>query len=117
MAIVNKINLWRWLPRPRWRLIGLIEEADQVPRKLPNNGAILVGSTLTPKWLVFDCPCRTGHRIMLDMEPTRFPHWRIINHGRLTVLPSIDIEIHERRCHYLIIMGRTIWIPNEELLP
>ncbi len=114
MASLRNIPLWQWLPRPSWRLVMLVNAADEVPQRLPHSGVVLVGSRRNPKWLVFDCPCGTGHRIMLDLEPTHFPHWRVTTRPRLTVWPSVDCRGADRHCHYLIKRGRIIWIEAKE---
>lgn len=94
----------------QWRLILTVDAADEVPKILPRNGVVLVGSKRNPKWLVFDCPCPIGHRIMLDLEPTHFPHWRLVTYPRLAVWPSIDFQGPNYRCHYLIRGGQIIWV-------
>ena len=55
-----------------------------------------------PKWLAFDCPCRTGHQIMLNLDRRRTPYWTVTNTRRLTVSPSIDSYGPGRRCHYFV---------------
>lgn len=114
VAGLNKIAWWQWFPGRSWRVVVLVDDADEVPQRLPRNGVAFVGSERKPKWLVFDCPCRTGHRIMLDLEPTRFPHWRAKTRPRLTVWPSVDYVVPNRRCHYFIRAGRISWIPGKE---
>ena len=47
-----------------------VDEADEVPAELPRNNAVLVGTVKT-KWIVFDCPCQTGHRIMLNVDHSK----------------------------------------------
>src|SRR5437899_8006736 len=39
---------------------------------------------------LFDCPCRTGHRIMLNADPSRPPYWTLNQVVRLTISPSVD---------------------------
>lgn len=102
--------LWRRLAFGRWRLIGTVESADEVPEKLPHEGVVLVAEGAKTKWLVFDCPCRTGHRIMLNADRQRRPFWTFHqNESRLTIAPSIDYRTRERRCHYFIRNGRVVW--------
>ena len=108
-------HLWRrasgWLvPRP-WRLAGIVAECDEVPERIPMRRAFLVGVSSHWKWLVFDCPCRTGHRIMLNLDPGRRPSWtvRLTRRRRITVAPSIDYSGQHRSCHYFIRDGRLVW--------
>ena len=114
MANVSSIPWWQWIPRFSWRIVATVEAADEIPARLPGKGVVLVGSQQHPKWLAFDCPCRTGHRIMITFEATHSPHWRLISAQKLTVCPSVDYRTPSRRCHYLIKHGRIIWVPEKE---
>jgi len=109
MADAMKIRWWKWLPFQPWRTIGLAESADEVPDRLPRNGVALVGSPDRIKWIIFDCPCRRGHRIMLNADIGRAPHWQLNGDWRLSITPSIDYDSSEMRCHYFIRNGRIIW--------
>lgn len=109
MASNMKISWWKWLPFQPWRAVGLAESADEVPERLPRNGVALVGTPDKVKWIVFDCPCRSGHRIMLNADPSRAPNWQLNGGWRLTISPSIDFVGDERRCHYFVRTGRILW--------
>jgi hypothetical protein len=109
MAHLSRIRWWEWLPGRLWRIVTTVEAADEVPGELPKNAAILVGSRSTPKWLVFDCPCRSGHRVMLNLDRARYPHWRLADSKKLTVAPSVDWNVGDRSCHYYIRGGRILW--------
>lgn len=100
----------RVVVRP-WRLAGTVSEGDEVPEHIPARRAFLVGTPAGWKWLVFDCPCRTGHRIMLNLDSARRPRWtvRVSRWRRITVSPSIDYRGGERSCHYWITAGRVVW--------
>jgi hypothetical protein len=106
-----KIPWWQWLPVHKWRIIGAVESADEVPEHLPRNAVALVGSLEYPKWLVFDCPCRGGHRIMLNADKARRPCWALGALHPLTIIPSIDYKAPDaKRCHYLVRKGQVTWI-------
>ena len=109
-----KIAWWQWLPFQRWRIIGAAESADEIPDRLPYNAAALVADQGRVKWIVFDCPCRTGHRIMLNADPGRRPRWALQHVSPLTVSPSIDSHVKGRRCHYLIRNGRVEWVKDSD---
>jgi hypothetical protein len=109
---IDKIRWWQWLPFWRWRIVGQAEAADEVPSRLPRNGAVFIGSETYPKWLAFDCPCRSGHRIMIPLDKARRPHWRIVTSAPLSVHPSVDYTAKDRRCHYFIRQGRIKWAKN-----
>jgi hypothetical protein len=105
------ISIWQWLPFQRWRKVATVESADEIPDRLPRNGAVAVGDSMRSKWIAFDCPCRRGHRIMLNTDSGRRPTWSVSEPGRnrLTIAPSIDARSDGRRCHYHIRGGRVIW--------
>ena len=102
---------WQWLPFQPWRLLGFVPSADEVPVALPRNGAVAVGSPTAAKWIAFDCPCRSGHRIMLNLDPARRPFWRVglTGGGRLSIRPSVDYAGDRRRCHYFVDDGAIRW--------
>jgi len=103
---------WRsWLPFRRWHVAAIVTSADEVPAALPRNGAVLVFDAGLEKWVVFDCPCGRGHRIMLNTDRRRRPAWKVDLRSldRLTIAPSIDAHTNGRRCHYFVRRGRVIW--------
>jgi hypothetical protein len=108
--------LWNWKPGRSWRIVATVEAADEIPIKLPAKGAVLVGSADHPKWLAFDCPCKTGHRhrIMVTLDRARYPHWTLHDAKKLTISPSIDCVSPEHRCHYLVRGGKIFWVKEKE---
>lgn len=107
---MTKIRWWQWLPVWDWRIVTVVDSADEIPQRLPRNGAALVGSLRRPKWIAFDCPCRSGHRIMLSTDKAHSPHWDTTVQGKLTVSPSIDYRHLTRRCHYFVRNGCVSWV-------
>ena len=108
-------RLWRaatgcLVLRP-WLLGGIVAEGDEVPDRLPVRRAFLVGTSPKWKWLVFDCPCRAGHRIILNLDRSRPPYWtlQLSRRRRITIYPSIDYRDRNRSCHYFIRNGRVVW--------
>ncbi len=110
MADLAAIPIWQWLPFFPWRIVAIIDAADAIPSRLPRRGAVLVGSRSHPKWLAFDCPCRGGHRVMLNVDSSRSPHWSMSVDGLLTIGPSVDTRDSARRCHFFIRNGRLAWV-------
>jgi hypothetical protein len=113
MADTKLIGWWQWLPFQPWRIVAVVESAPDVPAVLPRNAAVLVGTRQHPKWIAFDCPCRTGHRILITLDERHKPHWRLMRTARLTLHPSVDSQTNARRCHYFIRNGRTLWAYDE----
>jgi len=106
---MSKIRWWHWLPVFGWRVVAVVESADDIPLRLPRNGVVLVGQPTKPKWIAFDCPCRTGHRIVLNTDKARRPHWSVLLGSKFSVSPSIDYHDRYKRCHYFIRNGRVDW--------
>lgn len=116
MAWLDRFYSWFYRVIPgKWEIVDVLDAADLVPDELPNYGAVLVGSKKRPKWIVFDCPCLSGHRIMLTLDRTHNPHWEITNFTKLSIWPSVDYGDAEKRCHYVIRHGRTYWVKDNIL--
>ena len=104
--------LGRLLPGRRWHIASGVQAADQIPARIPARSAVIVGTPADPRWLAFDCPCRTGHQIMLNLDRRRPPYWTVTSTRRLTVRPSIDSDRPGCRCHYYIREGKVTWVPD-----
>ncbi len=118
------MNLFSWIRHwlSKWRIasksffrpmgvIAIVESADEIPDFLPDRGAVLVLSGGRKKWLAFDCPCGSGHRIMLNLDSARKPFWTITSASskRLSIRPSVDFRGDNRRCHYVVRNGNIHW--------
>lgn len=100
-----------------WRIEATVPEVDQVPRRIRARRAFLVAAEARRKWLVFDCPCGSGHRILLNLDRSRRPFWtlRVAEDRRFTLDRSVDYRDHCRTCHYFLSEGRVEWVvePSE----
>lgn len=99
-----------WL---RWKIGEEVAAADEIPAVIPKRRAVIVRSGRTPTWVAFDCPCGTGHRIMLNLDGGRRPHWSITKPSPLTIYPSVDDATSTRRCHFFIRGGRVVWARDD----
>lgn len=88
----------------------VISSVFDVPAELRRRTAVLVAKGDVEQWLIFDCPCGARHRVMLNLDPTSRPAWRIIDRQRLTLRPSVDEVTEHGRCHYFINKGKVIWV-------
>jgi len=98
--------------RPKWRVTASVRRADDLPDRIPRRAAILVGSPDSPKWIAFGCPCRREHRVLLNLNSAREPHWNVRGTAPLTIWPSIDDRSLPGGCHYFIRAGRIVWVPS-----
>ena len=105
------IAWWQSLPLPWrvWRVVGQVNSGDGVPDRLPDKGVILVGAPGRATWAAFDCPCRRGHRLMVNLDRSRHPFWSVDSLEPLTIRPSIDDVTRDRRCHFVVRRGRISW--------
>ena len=112
MAQLTQLRAW-WqslpLPWRKWRVVGCVDAGDEIPADLPHRGVVLVGTKRRPTWAALDCPCRTGHRLMVNLDSRRPPHWKIAIKPRLSLRPSIDTVMEGRRCHFVLHNGRIRW--------
>ncbi len=106
---------WRSLALPwrTWRVGDEVLAGDEIPTRLPSRGAALVAVGGIQAWLAFDCPRGDGHRIMLNLDPRRYPHWTVRQSNPLTVWPSVDDRVATRRCHFVLRAGRVTWVQDE----
>lgn len=111
----------RLTPGP-WRLEATVSNMDDVPARIRCCRAYLVATATHHKWLVFDCPCGNGHRIVLNLDRAHRPVWsvRLSKAKALTLSPSVDYRGERRACHYVLSNGRVSWVrqpsasaPNE----
>ena len=116
MAMMNRlISWWKSLPLSwsAWRIVASVSAGDEIPHCLPRKGVIVVGSPECATWLAFECPCRTGHRLMVNLDKHRYPFWSIDSLRPLSVWPSIDSMSSSGRCHFVVRNGRIRWIAND----
>lgn len=81
-----------------------------VPDDLGARDAVVVAKAGAPLWLAFDCPCRAGHRVMVNLDARSRPVWRVTSARPLTLVPSVDERTVYGRCHYIIRGGKVRWV-------
>jgi hypothetical protein len=117
MASMNRISWWNWIPWPwrKWSVVLAVDDADEIPERLPRAGVVVVGDIERPKWIAFDCPCRRGHRVMLNMDWQRRPYWLVNQVHPLTLSPSVNDFTIDENCHYFVTDGRIRWVEPVEI--
>ena len=111
------IARWKHLLQPwrAWHVSERVTASDKVPGSLINKEVVLVGKPGNETWAVFDCPCRKGHRLMLNLDGSRHPLWRITSYHPLSIWPSIYETTLGQDCHFVVKNGRIIWVPPSRL--
>lgn len=102
------------LLRP-WRVEATVADMDEVPVRIRRRRAFVVANETRSKWIVFDCPCGRGHRVVLNLDRARRPFWtvRTAKRGAFTLRPSVDYRDGRRSCHYFVSDGRVEWAAPE----
>lgn len=107
------IDWWRRHHRGTAKLnkVRTYESAASLPEQLPRRVIAVAGDP--PAWAAMECPCGSGHRLMLRMRPHgEATVWDLTRtDGRPSLNPSVDYESRERRCHFWIRNGRVTWVP------
>jgi hypothetical protein len=112
---VTSLLFGRWrrlhLGRPSLSHLRYVDTPVSVPDRLRPREFVVVGSSEFPKWAVFDCPCGRGHRLMLSLQRSHRPHWRLEldPHGP-SLWPSVDSRTGYR-CHFWVREGHVHWVP------
>ena len=115
MAVLERVRNWYAsirMPWRRWRLVAAVDAGDEIPEIIPARGIVLVGTTERPLWAAFNCPCGSGHQLMLNLNVSRDPSWEITGSHPMSIRPSVDVTSRTGRCHFLLRRGRIRWVPH-----
>jgi len=97
---------WRWPSSVRFKNVTYIASRTALPAALSEDEFIVVGAASRPKWAIFECPCRRGHRIEIPLDSK----WRLSRHrGRPTLVPSIHLD-GSWHCHFVVTQGAIHWV-------
>lgn len=94
------------LPRCAWRMLGRVAAAEDMPERLPQRGAVLAGPPDCTSRAVFDCPCPTKHRLVVNPDGTGHPFWNTEYRRPLSLRLRIDSVTPEQRCHFNSLGGK-----------
>jgi len=96
----------------RYRITGVVDAADEIPRVLLPRTAVLAGGLANAKWVAFDCPRHATERILLNLSTGRRPRWKTDSTDVLGVRPSVDAVHGGTRCHFWIRHGKVSWVED-----
>src|SRR4051794_8102692 len=101
--------LSRWWKPKDYAHVRHVESMADVPE---GTGAtiFLVGPAATPKWAVFECPCRRNHRLSVPLMRSARPHWTLRNRrGTVSLWPSIWAAANSCGSHFWLRDNRIEW--------
>lgn len=115
----TRAALGAWLSRAVRRQLHYtcavtVDSVLDVPDTLaPRAAALVRPAGLVPQWLAFDCPCRDRHRLLINLSPSRTPHWNVTlaANGAISLTPSVDAFTEAGRCHFWLKQGSIRWVP------
>lgn len=108
-------DLIRWvliklkvIPRPD--LSAQIVKVHPAPEEILPKQILVVGDAQYRKWACFRCPGGCGEVILLSLNQTQHPSWKITidQLGRPTIHPSVR-QLNECRCHFFVRQGSIEW--------
>jgi hypothetical protein len=105
-------RFWRrlHLGRPALADIHFVESPTDVPERLFSSDFVVVGTRERARWAIFDCPCGRGHRLMLSLQRSHRPHWRLeLGPRGPSLWPSVD-SVSRYRCHFWLREGHVHWV-------
>lgn len=109
--VVPRIPIRQRLPLPwrGYRIVARAAAADLIPDRLPRRGVVVVGPEGREAWMALDCPCPDRHRLLVNLDRTRRPAWTFATEPGLSLRPSIDDAVGDRRCHFILREGKIHW--------
>ncbi len=109
MKIFNWIYNWfrQYLTKPHFKEVTFVSRVSEIPDDIKRT-AYIVERGRRKLWLVFDCPCNSGHRLTVNLSEERKPFWSVkIRKHKLSVSPSIWLH-NECQSHF--------WIENSGIV-
>jgi hypothetical protein len=88
---------------------GLIylDTFDNLPATLKNS-VYIIGTTMKPKWVVFNCPDKCGHRVEVNLMKSKVPFWIAkITRNKVSLQPSI--VVNSCHSHFYLVDNRVEW--------
>lgn len=95
--------------RSRYSGVRIVDRVSDIPKKT-DSSIFLVERDGRYQWAVFDCPCRTGHRLTVSLRKTEQPHWAANCQGsKVSLYPSLWLG-DNCRSHFWIRDNKVNWV-------
>ena len=108
----KKLSQW-WVRLQRkyvFKRVVIIESMTNLPSKL-NSDIYIVRRGGYDRRAVFNCPCKCGRRIDLNLVSGRGPHWSLtVKKGKATISPSVWLRNERCRSHFFIRESKVDWV-------
>jgi hypothetical protein len=96
--------------RSRYSGVKVVERVSDVPAST-GPSIFVVERAGHHQWAVFDCPCRTGHRLTVSLRKDDHPHWTAEWRGKkVSFHPSLWLS-GACRSHFWIRDNKVMWVP------
>jgi hypothetical protein len=100
----------RFRRRKKISRVRHVTSMNQVPRQLGSTLFVVENSGI-PKWAVFECPCRCGSRVDVNLMGQTNPHWKLIKHGKeVSIQPSIWQPLERCGSHFFVTRNKIRWV-------
>jgi hypothetical protein len=111
MTLKSIIRWWERLRTTRsLQRVVLIESMTELPATLASN-LYVVRRAGYDRRAVFNCPCRCGRRIDLNLVRSHSPYWSLIlTKGKATIHPSVWLEGEPCQSHFFIRDSKVVWV-------
>lgn len=104
-------NWWRRLQQKHvFKRIVIIESMTDLPSKLSSN-LYIVKRGGHDRRAVFNCPCKCGRRIDLNLVKGYGPSWTLVfKNGKATISPSVWLREERCQSHFFIRDSKVDWV-------
>jgi hypothetical protein len=105
-------RLFTWFQKSAGRKYEHVRFADSMSDVPDDPGAsiFVVGHPSSPKWVVFQCPCNSEHRLQVPLMKSAHPRWTLDIRGEEASLrPSIWVNGDPCDSHFWLYRNRIQW--------
>lgn len=98
----------RLIPKPDF--VSRVVPSHPSPEEIALGEIVIVGDRKYQKWACFRCPDNCGEIVLLSLNPSRHPSWRVTVDwlSRPTLHPSVR-QLADCKCHFWVREGRVDW--------